>query len=598
MFKLLDGSQTLGRGWTFWSCFLAVLAAALVYPVFADSYDVGNFSYFLIWIFMALGLCLMWGYGGMLSFGQTLFFGIAGYAYGVLAINMGGGSATIAALVLSIVIAMIAAGILGYFMIWGGINGIFFGIVTLSATLVLAFFLGQTAGPEWHIGPARLNGYNGMKGMDPLAIGDYYIEGSALYYVMVALIVIVYLALRMLVNSRIGNVIVATRENPQRAEMLGYDVRKYQLLTFVIGSGLAGLSGALYTSWGQFITPSSIGLPAAAMPIVWVAFSGRSDLTATLVGSFLLLFGFQTITVYSQQAALVLMGALLLATVMLAPQGFVLGVGKLVADRWRARGRRSESPAFGGRQPAAIGRDLTMALVDVKGVTKRFGGLTAVSDVDLTVNAGEIHCLIGPNGAGKSTLFKLIVGLYPPTKGTILFDSIDITEERPFARVQRGMSIKMQAPSVFKELPVRQNIQIALQKRFSDAKRGVEEDRLLALLNLAADSGKLAGALSHGQQQWLEIGMALALQPQLLLLDEPTAGMSPEETFRTGELIKSFNAEGMTVLVVEHDMAFVRQIAQRVTVLHLGKIFARGNLEAIIQDEKVAEIYLGKTHAH
>jgi branched-chain amino acid transport system permease protein len=163
---------------------------------------------------------------------------------------------------------------------------------------------------------------------------------------MVALIVIVYLALRMLVNSRIGNVIVATRENPQRAEMLGYDVRKYQLLSFVIGSGLAGLSGALYTSWGQFITPSSIGLPAAAMPIVWVAFSGRSDLTATLVGSFLLLFGFQTITVYSQQAALVLMGALLLTTVMLAPQGFVLGIGKLVADRWRVRRRRGASPAL------------------------------------------------------------------------------------------------------------------------------------------------------------------------------------------------------------------------------------------------------------
>ncbi len=417
MFKLLDGPQTLGRGRTFWSCFLVVLAAALIYPVFADSYDVGNFSYFLIWIFMALGLCLMWGYGGMLSFGQTFFFGISGYAYGVLAINMGGGSATIAALVLSVFVAMIAAGILGYFMIWGGINGIFFGIVTLSATLVLAFFLGQTAGPEWHIGPARLNGFNGMKGMDPLTVGDFYIEGSALYYVMVALIVIVYLALRMLVNSRIGNVIVATRENPQRAEMLGYDVRKYQLLTFVIGSGLAGLSGALYTSWGQFITPSSIGLPAAAMPIVWVAFSGRSDLTATLVGSFLLLFGFQTITVYSQQAALVLMGALLLATVMLAPQGFVLGVGKLVVDRWTSAGGATVAPLW--LMPAACNRMRPdMALVDVKGVTKRFGGLTAVSDVDLTVNAGEIHCLIGPNGAGKSTLFKLIVGLYPPTKGT------------------------------------------------------------------------------------------------------------------------------------------------------------------------------------
>ena len=239
-----------------------------------------------------------------------------------------------------------------------------------------------------------------------------------------------------------------------------------------------------------------------------------------------------------------------------------------------------------------------MALVEVKGVSKRFGGLTAVSDVDLSVNAGEIHCLIGPNGAGKSTLFKLIVGLYPPSEGSILFDSVDITAERPYARVQRGMSIKMQAPSVFKELPVRQNIQTALQDRLSGAGRVVEEDRLLKLLNLAQDSGKLAGALSHGQQQWLEIGMALALKPQLLLLDEPTAGMSPEETFKTGELVKSFNAEGMTVLVVEHDMAFVRQVAQRVTVLHLGKIFARGDLGRILQDEKVAEIYLGKTHAH
>jgi branched-chain amino acid transport system ATP-binding protein len=239
-----------------------------------------------------------------------------------------------------------------------------------------------------------------------------------------------------------------------------------------------------------------------------------------------------------------------------------------------------------------------MALVEVKGVSKRFGGLIAVADVDLSVNAGELHCLIGPNGAGKSTLFKLIVGLYPPTKGSIFFDSAEITNERPYARVQRGMSMKMQAPSVFKELPVRQNIQIALQERLSGLERSAEEERLLTLLNLAQDSGKLAGALSHGQQQWLEIGMALALQPQLLLLDEPTAGMSPEETFKTGELIKSFNAEGMTVLVVEHDMAFVRQVAQRVTVLHLGRIFARGNLEAILQDEKVAEIYLGKTHAH
>ena len=154
----------------------------------------------------------------------------------------------------------------------------------------------------------------------------------------------------------------------------------------------------------------------------------------------------------------------------------------------------------------------------------------------------------------------------------------------------------MQAPSVFKELPVRQNIHVALQRQRAGRDLADEQDRLLALLDLTDDADKPAGALAHGQQQWLEIGMALALQPQLLLLDEPTAGMSPEETYRTGELVKSLNGQGMTIIVVEHDMTFVRQIARRVTVLHLGKVFAHGALDEIVRDPRVAEIYLGKTH--
>ncbi len=230
------------------------------------------------------------------------------------------------------------------------------------------------------------------------------------------------------------------------------------------------------------------------------------------------------------------------------------------------------------------------------GVAKTFGGLAAVAGVDLSIDEGDIHCLIGPNGAGKSTFFKLIVGTYAPTAGTIAFRGENITGMQSSARVRRGMSIKMQTPSVFRELPVRQNIQIALQHHVARGDRQREEQRLLDLMELSAEAEKLAGALSHGQQQWLEIGMALALKPKLLLLDEPTAGMSSEETFRTGELIKSLNAQGMTVLVVEHDMAFIRQVATRVTVLHFGKVFARGSIGEIIADPRVAEIYLGKTH--
>jgi branched-chain amino acid transport system ATP-binding protein len=235
-------------------------------------------------------------------------------------------------------------------------------------------------------------------------------------------------------------------------------------------------------------------------------------------------------------------------------------------------------------------------LLRTTALSKRFGGHTAVSDVDLVIERGEIHCLIGPNGAGKSTLFKLIVGTHVPSAGRIAFEGQDVTRQRPYERVKHGMSIKMQAPSVFRELPVRQNVHIALQHHVPRTRLPDEEDRLLELLELTAEQAKAAGELSHGQQQWLEIGMALALKPTLMLMDEPTAGMSPDETFRTGELIQRLNAEGMTVLVVEHDMAFIRQIAKQVTVLHYGKVFARGPIGEIIRDPRVAEIYLGKPH--
>jgi urea transport system permease protein len=225
MLKLLNGPHTFGSGPVFWASFAVVLALVLAYPLVATPYDVGNFAYFFIWLFMALGLCLMWGYGGIMSFGQTFFFGLAGYGYGVIAINLGGkGFTTFEALGLAVLLSGAAAAILGYFMIWGRVGGVFFGIVTLASSLVLAFFLGQTAGPEWKIGRARLNGFNGMKGMKALNIPwdghTLVFDGAALYFLMVALVVFAYLALRMLVNSRFGNVIIAIRENEQRAELL------------------------------------------------------------------------------------------------------------------------------------------------------------------------------------------------------------------------------------------------------------------------------------------------------------------------------------------------------------------------------------------
>lgn len=341
----LEGPQTMGQGPAFWAAVVLVVLLASAYPLLSDPYAVGNSAYFMVWTFMAMGLGVVWGYTGALSFGQTAFFGVAGYGYGILTINFGADYGfTWIALLISVALGAAVALLIGYFMFYGRIRGVFIGIVTLSVTLVFEAFMAQTAGPQWRIGDARLNGFNGMSGMPPLTIpwpgGDIVLyAGIGLYYVLLALVVLCYLYLRMLLNGPFGNVLVAIRENPERAEMLGYDVRVYQMLSFGLGGALAGLSGVLYTAWGQYITPSSMGLTAAALPIVWVAVGGRRDITATLLGTLAVLFAFQSLTIYGSQYALIIMGALLLLTVLLTPNGLVATamerVGRLFARNSR-----------------------------------------------------------------------------------------------------------------------------------------------------------------------------------------------------------------------------------------------------------------------
>jgi urea transport system permease protein len=343
----LEGPQTIGRGRGFWLTVAAAVLAAVIYPMFVDGWTVGNTAYFLVWTFMAMGLGVIWGYAGSLSFGQTAFFGLAGYGYGVLTLNFGAAYGfTLLALVLAVGLTALFAVILGYFMFYGRVQGVFIGIVTLSVTLVFQAFMAQTAGPEWAIGAARLNGFNGMSGMPPLTIpwpgGDVLLYADVtLYYVLLGLLLVVYLGLRMLLNAPFGNVLVAIRENPERAEMLGYDVRRYQLLGFVLGGALAGLSGVLYTAWGQYITPSSMGITAAALPVIWVAFGGRKDITATLIGTLVMIFLYQWLTIYGSQYAIVVMGAVLVLTVLFAPEGIVLSLMRWGAARLiRVGGRK------------------------------------------------------------------------------------------------------------------------------------------------------------------------------------------------------------------------------------------------------------------
>jgi urea transport system ATP-binding protein len=235
-----------------------------------------------------------------------------------------------------------------------------------------------------------------------------------------------------------------------------------------------------------------------------------------------------------------------------------------------------------------------MVVLRTENLSKSFGGIRAVDHLNLALKRGELRCLIGPNGAGKSTLFALLSGLHRPDAGQIVFKGEDITSLQPFQRVRKGLCQKFQTTRIYRALSVEQNLVIA---GGTSRSRRTENGKLSWALNtLGLDSeGEVpAGELSHSHQQWLEICLALATEPELLLLDEPTAGMTPEETELTARFVVNLNRQGLTVLVVEHDMAFVRYIAQRVTVLHYGRIFTEGSLDEIESNHEVRRIYLGE----
>ena len=235
------------------------------------------------------------------------------------------------------------------------------------------------------------------------------------------------------------------------------------------------------------------------------------------------------------------------------------------------------------------------AILRTDGLTKRFGGLVAVDEVNLTVPRGGIRCLIGPNGAGKSTLLKLLVGQLTPSEGVVFYDGTDITDLSQHERVREGVSMKFQVPAVYGDLSVRQNVHIPLQREVSRQQIDAEIEETLAEFNLLDEVDTRVQDLSHGQQQWLEIAMASALDPDLLLLDEPVAGMSVQEMERTAEYVRRLNEEReMTLLVIEHNIDFVRAVAQSVTVLHQGSVFAEGTIEEIENDPEVRRIYLGE----
>lgn len=232
-------------------------------------------------------------------------------------------------------------------------------------------------------------------------------------------------------------------------------------------------------------------------------------------------------------------------------------------------------------------------ILEVQDVHKVYGGVRALNGLSLAIAEGEIHCVLGPNGAGKSTLFKILIGAERPTSGQILFGGSDVTRLRAFRRARLGISVKFQNIRVFGDLTVYQNLFIPLRRHHHAREIPDRVVALLAQIGLPGSEQRPARELSHGQQQWLAIAMSMSFDPKILLLDEPTAGMSTEETDRTADIIRELNAQGVTIVVIEHDMGFIRNLDSRTSVLHYGKLFAQGGFDEIAANQDVRRIYLG-----
>jgi ABC-type branched-subunit amino acid transport system permease subunit len=339
---LLTGSEDIGRSRWFWAAFVAACVFMFVYPFWLTEFDATNIAYYLLNVPIALWIGLLWGYCGVLSFGQVAYFGIAGYIYGIVAGNMIGDAAgPIVGSLCGLTVCAIVAAIFGYFVFYGRVQNWIVPILTLVLTLLLETFLGQTAGYQWRVGSVQLGGYNGMTGIPSFQLGSYVVMGYGFYYYVLIGVVLTYLSLRLLVNSRHGKVMLAIREDAIRAELLGYDIRARQLVVFVLAAILAGISGLFYVQWGNYITPSQVGLLQASLPVVWVAVGGRESLLAILLSTCALNWLNYTLSSEGYQYALIIIGALLVAVMVFFPSGIVVTLARDLPSRLRTlTGRR------------------------------------------------------------------------------------------------------------------------------------------------------------------------------------------------------------------------------------------------------------------
>jgi branched-chain amino acid transport system permease protein len=565
-----------------------VVLIAIALPFLLGQFWAYQLGLYALYAAAAVGVGLCWGQAGFLPLGQALFFGLAAYISGLAFIAFQDSPIVS---VLTLPLAAIVSGLLAYLIgivIFrrSGESGAYFSMITLALAL-LAF---QVA-TSWN---SVTGGFNGLKGIPGLPGLD---DISDVYYVAASVLLALLAFGAWLYNAPIGVLWRALAQNERRLKLFGFDTDELKAVAFGVSGLMAGIGGAIYAPQQGIVTPQVIGFGLSADLVIWAAVGGRASLLGPVIG---------TLVVGSLTAQLrdtlpfweVLMALFFIAIVLVFPRG-IAGLADPLLRRFPARKR--ERAALAAPGDAAARPPAKLAL---NGVSVHVGEVTILDKLSVDFDQAGIFCVIGPNGAGKTSMFNVVSGELTTLGGEIDLGGLKIAGLPPNRVSGLGVARKLQIPSVFPDLSIADNLAVALWSGRA-GKLALLDPRLRRWTSpmlkelqsrypfLAASTRK-AAELSHGEQQILELAMALLTEPRVLLLDEPCAGLSPEETAAVMEIIRWAALRlGGSIIIIEHDMSLVKELAQIVYVLHNGALLAKGNVTAIQADPAVRAVYVG-----
>ncbi|PRX27265.1 amino acid/amide ABC transporter membrane protein 2 (HAAT family) /amino acid/amide ABC transporter ATP-binding protein 1 (HAAT family) [Paraburkholderia sp. BL18I3N2] len=536
---------------------------------------------------VAVTVDILWGYTGYLTFGQSAFFGIGAYA-AALVFTHGGFSPGYALLAigLAIVSSAAVAALFGWLSFYRGASPFFATVMSLVLPIVLSQLL--LSGGEWTGSSSGLTGYS-----------TFDLPLDAWYWIAGAGLALVAALAWYFVRSDGGRVLVAIRDNESRCAYLGINTSIVKIALLVSAAIVAGLAGFGYGAFSGVVAPELTGFVLGTQLIIWVALGGRGTLWGAVAGAVLINVATSYLSGSMPFAWQLILGAAFVLVIVLLPQGLVPLLIKPFSRATR-----------GGAQPILVEREIdaqrhpagTEAALQMQGVAKHFGSLKVLQGIDLEANAGELVGLIGPNGAGKTTLMRCMSDGAARSAGTVMLCGHDIRQLPPERCVQFGLGRKFQNANIFDTLTVAQCLRIA--STIVDRPSMFRRSHSLALPAYALEVmratrlneklGEAAKNLSHGEQQALELAMVLALEPRIVLLDEPTAGLTKTERTQIGDILASLaHRYGLCCLLVEHDLDFVEEIATRIVVLHQGRILMQGSFSEVVSSELVRTIYAG-----